>query len=116
MAEGTASVGLTASGKADIRQMFSSPSTFDISGSVRPSAAVQVTGEMGVDAHVAKTGLRIVNSLHTSTLLDGALQLQDGKVFNLDFRLPQDKMEIFNAEYVEICAFYGGVLGHIGRK
>ena len=100
IAEGTASVGLTANGKADIRQMFSSPSTFDISGSLRPSAAVEVTGEMGVDAHVAKTGLKITNTLHTSTLLDGVLQLKDGKIFDLDFRLPQDKMEIFNAEYV----------------
>ena len=102
MAEGSASLGLTASGKADIRQMFSSPSTFDISGSVRPSAAVEVTGEMGVDAHVAKTGLKIINTLHTSTLLDGVLRLRDGKVFDLDFNLPQDKMEIFNAEYVVI--------------
>ena len=39
---------LTANGKTDIRQMFSSRSTFDISGSVRPSAAVEVTGETGV--------------------------------------------------------------------
>jgi len=101
MAEGTASIGLTANGKADIRQMFSSPSTFDIHGSLRPSAAVEVTGEMGVDARVAKTGLKIVNTLHTSTVLDGVLQLRDGKVFNLDFNLPQDRMEIFNAEYVE---------------
>ena len=101
MAEGTASVGLTANGKADIRQMFTSPSTFDIRGSLRPSAAVEITGEMGVDAHVARTGLKIVNTLHTSTLLDGVLQLRDGKAFNLDFNLPQDRMEIFNAEYVK---------------
>jgi len=102
-AEGTASVGLTANGKADIRQMFSSPSTLDIRGSLRPSAAIEVTGEMGVDAHVAKTGVKIVNTLHTSTLLDGVLQLRNGKVFDLDFNLPQDRMEIFNAEYVESC-------------
>jgi len=101
MAEGSTSVALTVSnGKVDIRQMFSSPSTFDIRGSVRPSAAMEVTGEMGVDAFVAKTGLKIVNTLHTSTLLDGVLQLRDGRVFNLDFNIPQERMEIFNAEYV----------------
>lgn len=98
MAEGTATISLTARGKVDIRQMFSSPSTFDISGSVKPSAAVEVRGEMGVDAFVAKTGLKMVNILHTSTILDGALQLRDGKIFNLDFNMPQDKMEIFSAE------------------
>jgi len=98
MTEGTASIGLKANGKFDIRQMFSSPSAFNISGSLRPSAAVHVTGEMGVDAHVAKTGLKVTNTLHTSTLLDGVLQLKDGKIFDLDFNLPQDKIEIFNAE------------------
>lgn len=102
VAEGTASVGLNINGKADIRQMFSSPSTFDISGSVRPSAAMELTGEMGVDAHIAKTGLKIINTLHTSTLLDGVLQLRNGKIFNLDFNLPQNRMEIFNAEYVSL--------------
>jgi len=61
---------------------------------------VQVSGEMGVDAHVAKTGLKIINTLHTSTLLDGVLRLRDGKMFDLDFNLPQDRMEIFNAEFV----------------
>jgi len=55
---------------------------------------------MGVDAHVAKTGLKIINTLHTSTLLDGVLRLRDGKMFDLDFNLPQDRMEIFNAEFV----------------
>jgi hypothetical protein len=97
-AEGTATVGLTLKGKVDIRQMFSSPSTFDISGSVKPSAAIEVRGEMGIDAFVAKTGLKVVNVMHTSTVLDGALQLQNGKVFNLDINMPQDKMEIFSAE------------------
>jgi hypothetical protein len=97
-AEGTATVGLTLKGKVDIRQMFSSPSTFDISGSVKPSAAIEVRGEMGIDAFVAKTGLKVVNVMHTSTVLDGALQLRNGKVFNLDFNVPQDKMEIFSAE------------------
>jgi len=100
LAEGTASVGMKVNGKADVRQMFSSPSTFDINGSVKPSAAMEVTGEMGVDAHFAKTGLKIVNTLHTSTVLEGVLRLRDGKVFDLDFNLPQNRMEIFNAEYV----------------
>jgi hypothetical protein len=75
-AEGTATVGLTLKGKVDIRQMLSSPSTFDISGSVKPSAAIEVRGEMGIDAFVARTGLKVVNVMHTSTVIDGALQLR----------------------------------------
>lgn len=97
-AEGTATVALTANGKIDIRQMLSSPSVFDISGSIRPSAAIEIRGEMGVDAFVAKTGLKMVNTMHSSTILDGLVQLKDGRIFNMDLNMPQDKMEIFSAE------------------
>lgn len=97
-AEGSATIGLSAKGKVDVRQMLSSPSTFDINGSVKPSAALEVRASMGVDGQVASTGLKIVNTLHSSTVLDGVVQLRDGRVFNLDWNLPQDKVEIFNAE------------------
>jgi hypothetical protein len=97
-AEGSATIGLNARGKIDVRQMLSSPSTFDINGSVKPSAAIEVRASMGVDGRVATTGLKIVNTLHSSTVLDGLVQLRDGRVFNFDWNLPQDKVEIFNAE------------------
>jgi len=97
-AEGSATIGMSAKGKIDIRQMFGSPSTFDINGSVKPSAALEVRASMGVDGQVASTGLKIVNTLHSSTVLDGVVQLRDGRIFNLDWNLPQDKIEIFNAE------------------
>ena len=80
---------------------MSSPSNIDISGNVKPSAALEVRGEMGVDAVYAKTGLRMVNTLHTSTVLDGLLQLKDGRIFNFDLNMPTNKMEIFSAEYVK---------------
>lgn len=96
--EATATVALNAKGKVDVRKMFSSPSTFDITGSVRPSAAVEVQGEFGVDAQVTRTRLRISNTLHSSTLLDGKLTLKDGQVFNAEWNMPQEKMEILSAE------------------
>jgi len=96
--EGTATIAITASGKVDVLRMLSSPSNFDISGSVRPSAAIEIRGEMGVCAHFARTGLKTVNLLHTSRILDGKIQLQDGKIFNVDLNLPQEKVEIFSAE------------------
>lgn len=95
---GSATIGLSAKGKVDVRQMLSSPSTFDVNGSVKPSAALEVRASMGVDGQAASTGLKIVNTLHSSTVLDGVVQLRDGRIFNLDWNLPQDKVEIFNAE------------------
>lgn len=53
---------------------------------------------MEVNAFVARTGLRMTSTLHTSTSTDGSLRLQDGKIFNVDFNMPQDKMEVISAE------------------
>uniref|UniRef100_A0A1C9ZV19 Apolipophorin long isoform n=1 Tax=Uroteuthis edulis TaxID=55720 RepID=A0A1C9ZV19_9MOLL len=56
-----------------------------------PSASVQVTGEMSVDAHVSKAGLKMVTVAHTST--GAKLDIHDNK---FDLQIPQKKMEIFN--------------------
>ena len=62
------------------------------------SAAIQVNGKMGVDAFVASTGLKMTNTFFTSTLADGSITLKDGKIFNLDINLPNERQEIFNAQ------------------
>ena len=62
------------------------------------SAAVEVEGLMGVDAFVARTGLRMVTTLHTSTVVDGQIQMQEGKLLNIDFNMPRDRIEILNVE------------------
>lgn len=107
--EGTITVGLTASGKVDVRRMFAKPSHFEIVGSVRPSTAVEIQGEFGIDAHVTMTKLRISNRLHSSTMVDGRLSLKDGQVFNFDWNMPAEKLEIFSAE----SHFY---ISHRGRE
>ena len=53
---------------------------------------------MEVDAFVARTGLRMTTTLHSSTSTDGSIKLQDGRIFNFELNMPQDKMEVVNAE------------------
>ena len=60
------------------------------------SAAIEVTGEMGVDAWIAKTGLKLVNTLHTSNIADGKIQIQDGQIFNMDINMPNDRVELLD--------------------
>lgn len=101
-ADGAASISMNVRGKMDIRRMFTSPSHFDIEGSISPSAALEITSQMGVDAHVARTGLKMVSTLHTSTILQGKVQLKEGREFEFDFDVPRDQMEIFSAQYVNL--------------
>ena len=62
------------------------------------SAAIEISGEMSIDAFVAQAGLRLVSTVHTSTAADGTVELKDGQVFNFDLNLPKEKMEIGSAE------------------
>ncbi len=94
--DGTAVMDIKVNGKLDIRNMAAAPRSMDIDGSVKPSASILISSEMGVDAWVAKTGLKMTNTFHTSTVLDGKIQLQDGKIFKFDLNMPKERMEIFD--------------------
>ena len=60
------------------------------------SVAVEISGLMSVDAHVARTGLKMVSTLHSSVEINGQVKLQDGQVINAKFNMPRDKMDIVN--------------------
>ena len=61
---------------------------------------MEIVGEMGVDAFVASTALKLVTSLHTSTNADINMQLLNGNDFTFDINMPQDNVEILNVKYV----------------
>merc|ERR1711964_177726 len=58
---------------------------------LKPSASIQVTGEMSVDAHVTKAGLKMVTVAHTSTGVK--IDISSNR---FDLQIPQKKMEILN--------------------
>nr|AHJ78589.1 dLp/HDL-BGBP precursor [Astacus leptodactylus] len=68
----------------------------NIEGHLQPSAAVQMDGMMLVDAHVTRTGLKISSTLHTSTFLDGKVQIDGGKLVDIAFNTPKDKVEVID--------------------
>ena len=94
--DGTAVMDIKVNGKLDIRNLATAPRSMDIDGSVKPSASIQLNSEMGVDAWIAKTGLKMTNTFHTSTVADGKIQLQDGKIFKFELNMPKERMEIFD--------------------
>lgn len=62
------------------------------------STAVEITSMMSVDAFVTKSGLKMVSTVHSSTLLKGHVELRDGTIFNANLDVPKDKMEIFSVK------------------
>ncbi|XP_067678851.1 uncharacterized protein [Haliotis asinina] len=95
---GAATINMNVKGKLDLRNMATKPTSLLIEGVMQPSGAVEITGMMTVDAFVAKTGLKMVSSVHSSSSLKGRVELSRGQIFNLELDMPQDKMEIFNVK------------------
>ena len=62
------------------------------------SAAVEISSMMSVDAYVTKSGIKMVSSLLSNTMVKGKLQLSEGQVFNAEWDLPDDRMDIISVK------------------
>ena len=59
---------------------------------------MEINGEMGIDAHVAQTGIIMKTTLHSSMVAEGKIQMRNGKIFKMDIKAPEDNTEIISAE------------------
>ncbi|XP_076066633.1 uncharacterized protein LOC143039999 [Oratosquilla oratoria] len=89
---GTATVGLKMSGTFQPRSL----KNVNIQGHIQPSAAIQMASSLHVDAFVARSGVKMVSTLHTSTAIDGKVVIQGGNLVDVAFNMPKDKVEILN--------------------
>ncbi|XP_077288489.1 apolipophorins-like [Arctopsyche grandis] len=98
-------------GIVDLRQIMNDPKNSKIDFTFVPSANVEATGTLMIDAEVISTGLKVTSSLHTSTGTHIIAKLQDnGKGFDIQLGLPVDKQELITADH-EIV-FVTRVKGH----
>ncbi|KAF5303409.1 hypothetical protein FQR65_LT08251 [Abscondita terminalis] len=102
---GTATLGLTVSGKVDLKEMWMHKVA--IEGKVYASTAVEVVGTMNVDSIVTKTGLRSVSSLNSNIYVDGHAFIDQGKLIDLQFNVPKKQVKIINVES-ELFLMQGG--------
>ncbi|XP_023229314.1 uncharacterized protein LOC111629660 [Centruroides sculpturatus] len=91
---GTATVGLKVGGKFDVRSL----KQVDIRGRFQPSGAVEISSLMTVDAGTARSGLKMVATLHSSTWMDGLVEMRDGQIMKVQLNVPKEKMEIIDVQ------------------
>jgi len=92
---GSATVGVKLRGYVNMKDLFTLNS-IDIEGSVTPSAAIEFTGTMAVDATVTKAGIRLVSTLHTNTYIDGKVKIHGGDLVDLHLNVPREKIELLD--------------------
>lgn len=91
---GTASVGLKVGGKFDVRSL----KQVDIRGRFQPSGAVEISSLMTVDAGRARSGLKMIATLHSSTWMDGLVEIRNGQVMKVQLNVPKDRMDIIDVQ------------------
>jgi hypothetical protein len=83
-------------GKFDIRNMFWGPSSMTIKGSIKPSASVEITGQMGIFSRMYDTGVYVSNTMHTSQFLKGAIVYKQGQMLKVNLDTPDEPVQLFN--------------------
>ena len=92
---GTSTTSFKSKTTMDIANLFQ---TGDAHASIQfyPTASVLITGTMTVNAKYARSGLKSVSKLHTSTFVDAEAVVQRGKLIKAEVNLPRDKMEVID--------------------
>ena len=67
-----------------------------VNWNVHPSAAVTFDASMTVDAKVAKAGVKLIGTLHSSVATSGEFKVDGMKLVDLRINLPQDRTEFIN--------------------
>lgn len=88
---GSATVALKVGGNSQFNK-----GSFDVTGLMKPSGAVQLAMLMSVDAHKSTSGVRMVATMSSSWAVDGSVQLQRGKAIKAKLNMPQQEMELID--------------------
>ena len=83
-------------GKFDIRNMFWGPSSLTINGYVKPSAVVEVSGQMVIDSHFVSSGVFVNSSMYFSNMMKSSVVYKEGQMFKINVDTPEEPIQLFN--------------------
>lgn len=91
---GTSTLGLGLESQMDIPALLRDPLNANIKLKVNPLAVTEVSASMTVDIAVAKTGIKMAATVHSSMAADFSAQLLQGKTVEVKLDLPKSKMTL----------------------
>ncbi|CAL4079365.1 unnamed protein product, partial [Meganyctiphanes norvegica] len=92
--KGSATVAMRMSGNFNVRSL----KNINVEGHFHPSAALKIDSSMIVDAHVTRSGMKMVSSMYTSSYVDGKIQVKGGKLVDIQINTPKEKMEVIDVK------------------
>lgn len=64
------------------------------------SLALNLEGSMTMDLHYESTQARVKSKLYTSSAFEATTEIKGYKYMNLEFDLPETRLDIISIEYV----------------
>lgn len=68
----------------------------DLKVSIEPTVSLDITGEMGVDAFFASTGIKLKANMLTDTAVKSDIKIKGSRLVSVRFSLPKKDNEIIN--------------------
>lgn len=93
---GTSSVGLGLESQMDLPALLKDPRNANIKLKINPLAVTELSASMTVDIAVAKTGIKMAATIHSSMAADFTARLQQGSTVDIKLDLPKSKMTLID--------------------
>lgn len=83
-------------GKFDIRNMFWGRGGIQVNGYVKPSAVVELSGQMGIESHFVSSGVFVNSSMFVSNMIKGSVLYREGQKLKINLDTPEEPIQLFN--------------------
>ena len=83
-------------GQFDIEKMVLGTGAAIAVGSVKPSAVVELSGQMGIHSHYVSTGVFVNSSMLVSDMLKGTVTYKKGEGIKINLDTIEDPIQLFN--------------------
>lgn len=93
---GTTTVGLGLESQMDLPALLRDPRNANIKLKVNPLAVTEISASMTVDIAVAKTGIKMAATVHSSMAADFTARLQQGSTAEIKLDLPKSKITLID--------------------
>ncbi|KAB7502442.1 Apolipophorin, partial [Armadillidium nasatum] len=90
--EGSASIDSSLFFELDVSRILEGKAK--LKGHFKPNFGLQLQISMLVDTYSSKSGVEMDTSIHTSSMIDGVVDIDGLNSISIDFNLPQEKMEL----------------------
>ncbi|KAK9890371.1 hypothetical protein WA026_010464 [Henosepilachna vigintioctopunctata] len=114
-AVGTSSLNMKLFGTLEAEN-FAKNRELKMKADIRPTASLDITTGLCVDAFYAKAGLKVKTNVYSSTAVQADLHVEGFKLTRLQISLPQEKSEIFNSRSELLVLKHGKEVPQFGLK